>query len=63
MKRYFVGDDAGLLRDYVAGIVREGERIVNIIWQPSRTMRTAGALPGPAAGYVVISESGQDEKR
>lgn len=63
MKRYVVADDAGLLRDYVAGIVRDGGRVVNIICQPTMSL-PAGAPKGrPGSAYVVIAESdGQGTK-
>lgn len=64
-RRYAVDtcrDDAGSLRDRLHEIAEGGGRVVNVIWQPERTVEHVEVPSGSAnigkvkSGYVIVSE-------
>jgi hypothetical protein len=58
-RRYSVtttDDDPAILQNRLREIAEEGGRVINVTWQPSRTVNIGGNTASVFSGYTVVSE-------
>lgn len=57
-----VEDDPTLLQDAVSKIAEEDGLIINLVWQPARTVTVGGTVKSVESGYVIVADFEADHR-